>query len=1791
MAKYGWRRLGNITRNMNWHKVTVKSGDTLQSIGKSVKPAQSVDYLKKWNGLSSNDIKVGQTIKVYPYYIVQWGDTLGDIARSFETTVSKLHGVNPWIKNVNKIYPKEKIRLLEGMEPEETPPAPKPEPKPKPQSEPEPDASNRNGAANDLEDDTVPAHRKLAGDFFLRIGDVQLVVPPEFIRVYRDGNMNTKGMIRQRDSLKYKNGQSRTQIEIQLWFTDLQQINGFQVESPISTQKYFMDGLRPLIAQFKRMPFLPIVNEFLNDVLDIHAVAFSNMTFSTVEGFPDVMQATLTLYKMDVTPFIQKPSWTYDQHFMYPVFRWYYNQMLVESKPTNSTTYLRPVYHEDFTDKFQFKILNEGFLYEQKAENKLKSIELDKMAFDPVELPDDIYCTAIMGSFGSILTPLTMDFRETPTFQYMGALDTQFQVRFETTSRDAITVLENMFSTTERYSRLFRDKIVTGYIQVENSVLNMAGVYNVMIQDMTVATVPGFPDLFTVDMSLVSYHDTQYQDQRLYGNNMVDTAAASEIAAGNVGPAKKYLYSKQEPWFLVEEGIAEGMLDNMELYPDLELPTYGYLNDAISKINAFRKKKGHQPLPVSSYAPPHHTYRNYGEEVYSYYKLPDSTYVEPDFYFTYPEWNSIKYVDTESIDQKAIEMQGLVDGFAKKTGGGEGGNYSGGANDGTNAAIAWNFFIGKGFSEQATAGILGNLRQESGIDPKKRQYGGGPGRGIGQWSVGERWAKLTAWAGKNGKDPWALNTQLEYIWEELNGADPTTKSKLQAYGGLNGLMKETNINKAVEIFEKAFERAGKPMYENRYKYAKEYYDKYAGSSGGSGGGTLTITVNEALFEKAEADVLVPIPKKTEEESDITSESGNPNALMRSMMHDMKKYSKRGSMIRAFPTFVLAFVDEGRFVDYRRMWNNYYLYHSVEELSIVKERSQPVDTLHIRLVNIYGALNSTNRPLTKAVTQDVKFPGWGMTPKAVGSAISWYWHQWFPRIDEDMIERRMEHIQKSGFNLRTGARVHLRMGYGSVATMMPIVFNGRITEMDSADVVDIVCQSDALELINPYYEWAGESRTTWWSMRQEPKNIIDNLLVNRDGMDWLANYESIFGAFANGGTQSKFGIEHFGYVIGENHGLWDFFKPWGTLDKLVTGQEVVNGYDARKNVYTANGVGSFGQNENPDGGLIQEFDETNVHFWMSNKSPWDVMQLLTAVAPDYELKVHEHGFHSTLFYGQPQWYVKYAYRNVSGDPSDMEGYKEVLKVSQQYHSIDSMQDIITNRVKASGRDICTVAVPIFSWDEKPKAAETIFADPHIKPELQRTEMVDIGLLQDFPMLDFIAEAARWVGHTVTDMVGDIGQMLVDIPGGGIIEDFGNFLKKAKGAVDKHTRTERLAMEGAKTHIQWKFREMYKGDIIIIGDASIRPGDMLNITDVYTQMFGQAEVGRVVHMMSLTEGFVTSIKPDLLAVRKEGQRIKMLNVWASVGTYAALRVTSALMRAYIRKKPTKAIESLVKAKQFIRGLKAVRNAAAAGGLVGALATTGPFALGVIIFELVLWTITEVIIDTIESIFIKQRAGVAIMPLWYKNRPYVAGIDGHKELIPGYWDENYYGPVSEYEGASHSGGNMSGSLDAAYIPEGKSWVVPAPSARITAPYNERRTNDDGSVYYHQGLDYGGMRAGVEGDPIYAAANGTVIFSGTSKGAAASYGNYIIIEHDDVYTLYAHLQSRHVNQGAPVSVGQVIGKMGNTGRSTAAHLHLEVRNKNGGSFFKSSTRDPAAFLKSKGAYKVLNSDNTLKK
>lgn len=103
------------------------------------------------------------------------------------------------------------------------------------------------------------------------------------------------------------------------------------------------------------------------------------------------------------------------------------------------------------------------------------------------------------------------------------------------------------------------------------------------------------------------------------------------------------------------------------------------------------------------------------------------------------------------------------------------------------------------------------------------------------------------------------------------------------------------------------------------------------------------------------------------------------------------------------------------------------------------------------------------------------------------------------------------------------------------------------------------------------------------------------------------------------------------------------------------------------------------------------------------------------------------------------------------------------------------------------------------------------------------------------------------------------------------------------------------------------------------------------------------------------------------------------------------------------------------------------------------------------------------------------------------------------------------------------------------------------ITSRFGNRKDPFNQKPSFHTGIDFRGNK----GEPIYATADGLVKKAFRNGG----YGNFVVIDHGNGYTTsFAHMQKYLVQKGDRVERGQIIGFIGNTGRSTGSHLHYEV-------------------------------------
>jgi hypothetical protein len=1174
------------------------------------------------------------------------------------------------------------------------------------------------------EDDIFPAEREEVSPYACRIGDVLLHIPPEFIAVNKISRIEDVSGVRTSTPIISTDGQEETEVRMTFYFVGDEGINGISVESPYAQYPYEMDGLRAFLAQIHACPFLPVKNEYLNNEWGIYALAVGSVTIRTVEGFPDVLRVDLVAYHFNPYPYLLREDIEFHDHFIWPLFRWYYQRMLHQDPAYPERRYYAPFRVGD-RDPIRFYTLTE--------DSASGAVEKDE--WQPVELE----ATEVIGaSFGviNILTNTPLQGSTMPTHQFMGSLDDRVYLVMETTSRQDLEQLDRMKENTAYYARIYRDHVFKGYVRLEWGLANTLGIRHCVIESLQVETVPNFPGTYRIALSLRVYNPFQFRQEALEG------------FAGRPAPLDIQTVNRHE---VIEQDIANEMeLNRFPLYPDLDLPTYGELRAVIRKIQSFRQRHQLTPMEV--------THRHLDNPRLTQY------FVEPDFFLAY---------------------------------------------------------------------------------------------------------------------------QLKNLWEELS-----QEAQALAPDSDQAALLAVDPHQAVQL--------------------------------------------------RTVPLLQPIPPQSKEE------------VINGMWHDAFFHEPRGRLVRAFPTYLLVFIDEGIFVDGRRLWDIPYVSHALVDVIVNEERDVPVNTCRVVLHDVYGATQTRY---------------WHQYEE------QGFWERFFPTLTEEMLDTRRELIRQRLLSIQAGARLHLRMGYGSLGTQLPIVFNGTVVEITRGPEVVIVAQSDGSELIQPVPGWLQDEyvKNTYMDYGQEPHDILKNLLAER--------HFFTFNLTARWGRKSPLGINHFGMVTKNT------FLSIGGLQLGTQNDDEIS-----KNIYPA--IIEDLVKENPRAVLREKYlnppkernkDEPDIQMWLYQKSVWDVAMTLAGAVPDYIFMVHPHQFRSTAFFGLPHWPVRYGFW-IDGSGQIVERYKPLA----QAHHIHSHVDIILNELKASSREIATVA-HIYYHEGNTKRTYTLYADKSIRTDRQKVILVESGIVQDFGSFR-LSSIQKGV-----DIIPDLVARIIGIR-------FGERWARFTGM---QTLRDRLA-------------RMYQGQIALIGDATLRPRHLLYINDRTLKMAGLVQVRRITHVMSVSEGFRSLVEPDLvtsLADSAWNEIAKLaLSSAGGVGLYFA-RNALASLGARIIAKGTQATQLAQKGYQLIKGTRILQQLRNLRGAVRAISTGRSIVTGITagigaiaaapFIEALAFTIAGTIainylVDCVETWIVRNENVVALYPIFYRDAPYVAGIDGHEHLIPGWTDQ---------------------------------------------------------------------------------------------------------------------------------------------------------------------------------------------
>lgn len=821
---------------------------------------------------------------------------------------------------------------------------------------------------------------------------------------------------------------------------------------------------------------------------------------------------------------------------------------------------------------------------------------------------------------------------------------------------------------------------------------------------------------------------------------------------------------------------------------------------------------------------------------------------------------------------------------------------------------------------------------------------------------------------------------------------------------------------------------------------------------------------------------------------ILEAANKPSSWLLHSFLDMAQSDCRGRMLRAFPTFYMILVDEGREIGYWKLHDNFYNTNSISDIKITKSRKNPSDICTITMSNIFNTFTDQD--------EDGKYNykyNYSDVFKSIFSPKAY-------AEDEEIRRKTTQEINKA--KIRTGARIHVRLGYGNDASIMPLSFNGVVAEVQEGPVVQLVAQGDGIELCNQILDVDADTdidkilyRSNFMGNTlfedtggQTPKTILDNLLTTTGS--WLAKQVKDW-SISKYFDENPYGLYHFGSR--------DF------KDIIQTGEPTQNIYEVDKNpsfgyiaasakVDTTTNINGNTKPTTDESGKLQGNISTNtteyilqndiynpaqkyeeifnsdnstvegpptLSFKVANKTLWDIAHICASSNPEFITSIAPFNFRSTLFFGRPHYYYAYDYKQ----PNNM--LVERRKPFQQYHVYFSATDIVNNQITTSTKKVKTVITGLFKrktpFTENCKVGP-LHADYSIYPENQRSIIFDtqyIGKYQDCtrgypgrygkdnagtdgtfsalartPLqkgLDIIKDAADNIGYTIGDLIPE-------------------------GAMnDKH---HKVAWNMSASKLKDCMKELYQGQLVIMGDPSVKPYDRIIFSDLYRDMNGQFLVRDVTQMFSAQTGFTTAVTPDCIVTVDDRDEYIVQSACSiilarSVQTFTTYMIAKGIGSYFA----TKGMESIQNAEKLIKDSQAALKKTAlgkrstelakqgtekVGGLAkktlekasslkkigkmknigsiaktlvkGGLAVAGGVALApeALIGTVIGLAASFIISTSLSSAlynWIRNLRVVKVFPLKRYGKPYVSGLDGSHGLIYGSpsWDkEDYLGKI---------------------------------------------------------------------------------------------------------------------------------------------------------------------------------------
>jgi hypothetical protein len=570
-----------------------------------------------------------------------------------------------------------------------------------------------------------------------------------------------------------------------------------------------------------------------------------------------------------------------------------------------------------------------------------------------------------------------------------------------------------------------------------------------------------------------------------------------------------------------------------------------------------------------------------------------------------------------------------------------------------------------------------------------------------------------------------------------------------------------------------------------------------------------------------------------------------------------------------------------FIEYDSLENNwralddFYSYNQIESIRIVRSRKVPADLCVIEFLNPSGLLDGNDQNMRAARLFNIPNDEFNQGPAGETND---------PAVQDTPAEQSI-----SGFILQEGVTIQIKLGYNNDPDRLETVFIGQVVEAtrsESSDRISVIAQSFATELVaktkgRDTTEIMVPYKTTFdllAHMMFEPEVLhFGRQTLNR--RSWLGEDQSIQASeyIINSQTGPSWGtiFAYAGLVVGSTLlatplgaiavvGGFEGIRRGGNwlvdlFSNAITNTSIVpNTGPQDDNIYVPNEKALVDFSWLFDDGPITSED---YEFHLYQTTIWNVFQEMTLRHPGWIAQAvpYENSSRMTMFFGLPtqRYWAKadkgfdhtqiqklvdsaFADNGFIRDPQALRQYfalvNQRFRPFRQYHVLTSSTDIISNEITATSHGVYnTVSVHYFD------AGELDLEDSEV--------VINNGEGEIHPG-----------GITVPDDEDNVITVKANT-------DLDDSLVREAFVSYVNCKGQPLARRYALSALTKFVKDMYKGSLIVLGNAKIKPYDLCYLSDIYSDIAGPIEVEEVVHTFSHQTGFITEIVPDAFVIAND------------------------------------------------------------------------------------------------------------------------------------------------------------------------------------------------------------------------------------------------------------------------------------------------------------------------------------